>query len=204
MLEPSRRTLVVVAHPALPLSKPDLVMVQAAQRVDDVDVRDLYTLYQAHPIDVPAERAIAAAADDIVVHFPVLHHHAPPLLQQWLQRVFDPVWYSVSGADVLFAGTRFGLTTVVEEGSSSSSVRRLQQWRVAEQSRFLKHWSHRLGMRWRVPVVLSAPAHPGPRDLERLQRTYSRFLLEPGEAAETLTVRRRTHPVAHQSIDTAT
>jgi putative NADPH-quinone reductase len=196
--------LVIVAHPALPLSKPDLAMVQTADVANDVVVRDLYSLYQAHPIDVPAERAFAAAADDIVVHFPVLHHHAPPLLQQWLQRVFDPVWFSASGAEVLFAGTGFGLSTVVEEGSSSSSVRRLQQWRVEEQSRFLRHWSHRLGMRWRAPVVLSIPAHPSERELVKLQEAYRRVLLEPGEAADALTVRRRRRPAGQHSIDAAT
>lgn len=172
----SRRTLVLVAHPALPLSKPDRALVDAARATEDVTVRDLYDRYQSHPIDVPAERALAAAADDIVVHFPVLHHHEPPLLQQWLREVFAPTWYAASGANVLFSGTGLRLTTVVEDGGSSSAVRRMQRWRVEEQGLFLKQWSHRLGMLWRAPVVLPVPPHADPVELEALQQTYRRVL----------------------------
>lgn len=176
MSEPSRRTLVLVAHPALPLSKPDRALVDVAETMEDVTVRDLYSRYQSHPINVPAERALAAAADDIVVHFPVLHHHEPPLLQQWMQRVFDPTWFTASGADVLYSGTGLRVTTLVEDSGSSPAVRRLQRWRVEEQSLFLKQWAHRLGMLWRAPVVLPVPPHAGDVELETLQQTYRHIL----------------------------
>jgi len=183
MSEPSRRTLVLVAHPALPLSKPDRALVDVAETMDDVTVRDLYSRYQSHPINVPAERALAAAADDIVVHFPVLHHHEPPLLQQWMQRVFDPAWYMASGADVLYSGTGLRVTTVVEDSGSSPAVRRLQRWRVEEQSLFLKQWAHRLGMLWRAPAVLPVPPHAGSVELESLQQTYRHVLTAADDAA---------------------
>lgn len=206
MSEPSRRTLVLVAHPALPLSKPDRALVDAAETMDDVTVRDLYDRYQSHAIDVPAERALAAAADDIIVHFPVLHHHEPPLLQQWLRRVFDPAWYTASGANVLFSGTGLRLTTVVEDSGSSPAVRRLQRWRVEEQSLFLKQWSHRLGMLWRAPVVLPVRPHAGSVELETLQETYRRVLTAGDDVADTSSRRRgrRLRPVERQMFDATT
>lgn len=193
MTQPRRRTLLLVAHPALPLSKPDRVVVEAAEALPDVTVRDLYRRYQSHAVDVLAERALAAAADDIVVHFPVLHHREPALLQRWLERVFDPAWYEASGADVVFSGTRMRVTTLVEDGGQSPAVRRLQRWRVEEQILFLKRWAHRLGMRWQDPVVVPVPASPDAAALTALQDTF-RCVLTTGAAVDGPSAGRRWMP----------
>lgn len=60
-------------------------------------MRNLYALYPDFKIDVAAEQAALAAADRIVLQFPIFWYQVPALLKQW----FDDVLAYGTGGDAL-------------------------------------------------------------------------------------------------------
>ncbi|WP_290664260.1 NAD(P)H-dependent oxidoreductase [Aquabacterium sp.] len=92
---------VLAAHPDLRHSRVNRVLMQSAQSLANVTVRDLYALYPDHVIDVPAEQALAAQADLIVWLHPIHWYSMPPLMKLWLDDVLTLGWaYGPGGSDL--------------------------------------------------------------------------------------------------------
>ncbi len=93
--------LVLSAHPDLRHSRVNRRMVEAANGLAHVTVRDLYALYPDHLIDVEAEQALAQAADLIVWQHPTHWYSMPPLMKLWLDEVLTLGWAYGPGGTVL-------------------------------------------------------------------------------------------------------
>ena len=86
------QTLVTVVHPRFRSSRVNAALAAAAERTRDVTVRYLYDLYPDGRIDVAAEQAALAAADRIVLQFPMYWYSSPALLKQWQDDVLTHGW----------------------------------------------------------------------------------------------------------------
>lgn len=89
------RILILLAHPALRVSRVNRELAEAARRLpggQHVEVRDLYALYPDYAIDVPAEQAHAAQADLIVWLHPIQWFGMPALMKLWLDEVLTVGW----------------------------------------------------------------------------------------------------------------
>lgn len=93
--------LVLAAHPDLRHSRVNRALMQSAQSLANVTVRDLYALYPDHVIDVPAEQALAAQADLIVWQHPIHWYSMPPLMKLWLDDVLTLGWAYGQGGSAL-------------------------------------------------------------------------------------------------------
>ena len=84
--------LVLFAHPNLERSRAQRALLGAAQRVEGVQVRDLYERYPDFDVDVQAEQAALSEHDVIVLQHPVYWYSCPALLKQWLDLVWTYGW----------------------------------------------------------------------------------------------------------------
>ncbi|MGN8048075.1 hypothetical protein ACTJKO_00195 [Curtobacterium sp. 22159] len=88
----------------------------------------------------------------IIVHFLVLHHPRPPMLQRRIDAVC---------AMPLTTGPRkmtLRISTLVDSGHHSHTMRRLQQWRIDEQAAVIRRAVRGSGVRWMEPLISSVPS----------------------------------------------
>jgi glutathione-regulated potassium-efflux system ancillary protein KefF len=90
---PAADVLVIVAHPAMALSRVNRKLMKLARQAGPrVVVRDLYRLYPDYLIDVAAEQALLAPARLVVWQHPIQWYHMPPLMKLWLDEVLAFGW----------------------------------------------------------------------------------------------------------------
>ena len=103
------RTEVLVFHPNLAGSRVNAALARAARTAHDVRVRDMYILYPESHVDVATEHEVLAAADRIVLQFPMYWYSSPALLKQYLDDVLTYGWAygsngtALRGKDLLIA-----------------------------------------------------------------------------------------------------
>jgi glutathione-regulated potassium-efflux system ancillary protein KefF len=97
----SSGVLVLAAHPNWRESRVNRRLLAAAQAVPRVQVQDLYGLYADYDIDVPAEQALAAAAQLVVLLHPIQWYSMPALLKLWLDDVLTYGWAYGQGGTAL-------------------------------------------------------------------------------------------------------
>jgi glutathione-regulated potassium-efflux system ancillary protein KefF len=113
--EPPRDILVLVAHPALEMSRVNRRLKKAARQASPrVEVRDLYRLYPDYLIDVPAEQALLAKASLVVWQHPIHWYGPPALMKLWIDDVLSFGWAygpgggSLHGKDLWLVATTGG------------------------------------------------------------------------------------------------
>ena len=113
--DPPRDILVLVAHPALEVSRVNRRLKKAARQASArVEVRDLYRLYPDYLIDVPAEQARLAQASLVVWQHPIHWYGPPPLMKLWIDEVlafgwaYGPGGHALQGKDVWLVATTGG------------------------------------------------------------------------------------------------
>ena len=96
------KTLIILAHPNLNESKVNRALAKAAAEMDDVVVRDLYTLYPDGKIDMAAEQEALLEIDHIIFQFPMYWYSTPALLKEWQDQVLTHGWaYGSKGKALL-------------------------------------------------------------------------------------------------------
>ena len=86
------KTLVLVFHPHLEVSRVNRKLMDAAERTANVTVVDEYAAYPHFDIDVEREHELIEAHDRIVLQFPFYWYSAPALLKQWQDDVLTAGW----------------------------------------------------------------------------------------------------------------
>ncbi len=86
---PSRRILVLFAHPALERSEANRPLAEAAQRLDGVTLVDLYAEYPDFGIDVDREQTRLREHDVIIFMYPLYWYSTPALLKEWQDLVLE-------------------------------------------------------------------------------------------------------------------
>jgi len=175
MLNDEPSTLLVVAHPALPLSHADRAIVDVAIRDPRARVSDLYRQYQSRSFDADGERRLAEAVRSIIVHFPVLHHPLPPMLQRWIDAVCAmPL---TTGPDEM----TFRISTLVDSGHHSHTMRRFQQWRIDEQAAVVRRAVHGAGFHWIEPLISSVPSAATDARMRAIAQAHCATLLQSSQ-----------------------
>lgn len=86
------KILLVTAHPALEKSRNNIRLMQTAQQMDNVRVRDLYELYPRFSINTRKEQDYLEQSDIIVLQHPFYWYSIPALMKQYLDMVFTHGW----------------------------------------------------------------------------------------------------------------
>jgi len=136
MSSPSRRILLLFAHPAPHKSRVNRRLVTEAEHVDGVTVRHLYEIYPDFLIDVREEQRLLENHEVIVFQHPMYWYSAPSLVKEWMDLVLEHGWaYGTGGCG---------------EGRNHHTVREFLL--PFEQSARL------CGMDWREPFVVHGTA----------------------------------------------
>lgn len=90
--EPSRRVLVLFAHPALERSRVNQVLIHDLDRLQGITFHDLYEAYPDFDVDVEREQALLVEHDVIVLHHPFFWYSTPALVKQWEDLVLEHGW----------------------------------------------------------------------------------------------------------------
>lgn len=84
------QVVVISGHPDLASSHTNTVILEELQnKVDNIEIRRLDTLYPDYQIDVEAEQAALLKADVIVLQFPFYWYSVPALMKKWLDDVLS-------------------------------------------------------------------------------------------------------------------
>ena len=83
---------VVYAHPYGRHSRINQYLLNAVQHMPGTELRDLYQLYADFYIDHLFEQRLLQSSELIVLQYPMQWHFPPPLLLQYLEKVFSYGW----------------------------------------------------------------------------------------------------------------
>ena len=86
---PSRRLLILFAHPALHKSRVNQLLLSFVQSLPGVTINDLYESYPNFHIDVAREQALLLEHDVIIFQHPFYWYSSPAILKQWEDLVLE-------------------------------------------------------------------------------------------------------------------
>ena len=84
-----RKILIVFAHPLVSKSRVNSKLIQAANNMSGVTVRDLYEEYPDFFIDVKKEQDLLLSHDIIIWQHPFYWYSAPAILKEWFDLVLE-------------------------------------------------------------------------------------------------------------------
>ncbi|WP_424942394.1 NAD(P)H-dependent oxidoreductase [Aliiroseovarius crassostreae] len=105
------KTLVLVAHPTMEISRVNAAWAAAFAACPDVTVHDLAATYPEMDIDVIAEQKLLLDHDRIIFQFPLYWYSSPAILKQWQDLVLAP-GFAYAGAHRL-EGKEFMVATSI-------------------------------------------------------------------------------------------
>lgn len=153
VIVPSRRVLVLFAHPAPHKSRVNRRLVTEAEQTHGVTVRHLYEIYPDFLIDVREEQGLLEEHEVVVFQHPLYWYSAPSLVKEWMDLVLEHGWAYGTGGTALH-GKIFtqavscggGSEVYCREGKNRHTVRDFLL--PFEQSALL------CGMEWRPPFIV--------------------------------------------------
>lgn len=168
-------TTVLVFHPHFDRSRVNRALTDAAEGVPGVQVRRMYELYPDLRIDVAAEQAVLAAADRIVLQFPMYWYSCPPLLKQWEDDVLTHGWAYGSTGTALRGKE---LLLAVSPGAPADKYRRDgdYRYRVTDLLRPFQATSNLIGTRFVTPFVTAGAMSIGDAELAARAEDYAAYL----------------------------
>jgi glutathione-regulated potassium-efflux system ancillary protein KefG len=86
---PSRRLLILFAHPALHKSRVNQLLLSSIESLSGVTINDLYESYPNFHVNVAREQALLLEHDVIVFQHPFYWYSSPAILKQWQDLVLE-------------------------------------------------------------------------------------------------------------------
>jgi glutathione-regulated potassium-efflux system ancillary protein KefG len=86
---PSRRLLILFAHPALHKSRVNQLLLSSVESLSGVTINDLYESYPNFHVNVAREQALLLEHDVIVFQHPFYWYSSPAILKQWQDLVLE-------------------------------------------------------------------------------------------------------------------
>jgi glutathione-regulated potassium-efflux system ancillary protein KefF len=147
------KTLVIVSHPYFDRSHAIKALQQAAEKLPDVTVRNLETLYgdATSAFDMAAEQKAAEAADRIVFLFPIHWFNLTPMLKAYLNEVWTFGWAFGTGGTAL-RGKALQAIVTAGAGEQTYSAEGLIRSTMEEVLTPLKASALYVGMTWLPPL----------------------------------------------------
>lgn len=165
------KALILYAHPAAELSRTNRALLDAAARLPEVQIHDLYQRYPDFHIDVEHEQQLLQSADLVVMQHPIHWYGMPALQKQWLDSVLTRGWAFGPGGQALH-GKRFWL--VVSTGGEEAAYRS-EGHHGHPFADFLPPYQQSVtlcGMQWQEPLILHGAHHIPPEQFQRHLQHY--------------------------------
>ena len=190
------RTTIFLSHPHLDQSTVNLRLAQAAEGLEGVQIRDMYSIYPDFEIDVDFEQNLLEETDRIILQFPMYWYSCPPLLKKWEDDVLTYGWAYGSTGDALHGKELLIATSV---GAPASHYTRVDGGRrsvmdlimrrprtrdttvagytVHDLLRPFQTMSDLVGTHYLQPFVTPGAATIVPADLEARAKAYARYVV---------------------------
>jgi len=166
---------IVYAHPYPRRSIAGKALVEAASKLEGVDVRPIYTLYPDFDIDVGAERAALERAKLVVFLHPIYWYSVPGMLKHYFDVVLTKGWaYGEGGGALSDKECLWAVTTGGDDDAYSAKGRHHHPFEhfkapVEETMRYC-------GLRWLDPFVVHGSHECGPAALADAAVRFHRHL----------------------------
>jgi len=98
---PEKKILILFFHPRYENSRSNKRLMDVAQSLSGITIRDMYEIYADYNIDVKAEQALLLEYDIIIWQHPFYWYSCPPLMKQWIDLVLEYGWAYGKGGDKL-------------------------------------------------------------------------------------------------------
>lgn len=188
-------TTVFIFHPDLSQSRVNLRLAQAIEGFEDVEIRDMYSLYPDFKIDVDAEQNVLEETHRAILQFPVQWYSCPPLLKKWEDDVLTYGWAygangdALQGKELLLAVSTGAVATHYRRLDSRRSVadlflrRRRERddascgYTVTDILRPFQATSNLIGMTYLEPFVTPGALTMHTPDLEARAKAYARYVV---------------------------
>jgi glutathione-regulated potassium-efflux system ancillary protein KefG len=89
MITPSRRLLILFAHPAVHKSHVNHLLLSYVQSLPGITVNDLYESYPTFHVNVAREQALLLEHDVIIFQHPFYWYSSPAIMKQWEDLVLE-------------------------------------------------------------------------------------------------------------------
>jgi len=168
---PMPKALILYAHPAAELSRTNRLMLEAAARLPDVLIHDLYEHYPDFHVDVANEQQLLSDADLVVLQHPIHWYGMPALQQLWLEQVLARGWAFGHDGNALH-GKRLWLvaSTGGEAAAYSGSGRHGHPF--ADFLPPYQQTARLCGMQWLDPLILHGAHHVPPVEFQQHVERY--------------------------------
>jgi glutathione-regulated potassium-efflux system ancillary protein KefF len=159
-------TVVIYAHPFPQRSRVNRPLAAALAALPHVQVRDLYRAYTDYNIDVVAEQRALAAADTVVLQFPLRWYSVPALMKLWLDEVLERGWAYGPGGTAL-RGKSLLVAASTGGRAESYSPEGAHQHEADVFLLPLAQTARLCGMNWLAPAIVHNAHHLEPDELAR-------------------------------------
>lgn len=159
-------TVVIYAHPFPHRSHVNRPLAAALAALPQVQVRDLYRDYTDYNIDVVAEQRALAAADTVVLQFPLRWYSVPPLMKLWFDEVLERGWAYGPGGTAL-RGKSLLVAASTGGRAESYSPTGAHQHELDAFLLPLAQTARLCGMTWLPPAIAHNAHHLEPDELSR-------------------------------------
>lgn len=166
-------TLVLIAHPTVDDSPTQSFLKASGQHLAHVHYRLLDQLYPTGTIDVAAERAALAQADQVIFQFPLYWYSAPASLKQWLDQVLQT---RLEENIPNLAPKTLGLVVSLGTPEKAFVAGGTEGFTLSEILRPYQALAQKLKMTYRVPLVISQFNYLTEAQKMALLITYQQYL----------------------------
>jgi glutathione-regulated potassium-efflux system ancillary protein KefG len=169
------RVLVLFAHPALQKSRVNLVLAEAAQRVEGITFHDLYECYPDLHLDVEREQKLLTTHDIIIFQHPLYWYSTPAILKEWQDLVLE--WgFAYGDGGTALRGKR--LLTAITAGGPEDAYRRegFNHFTIRELLVPIEQTVRLCGMEYLPPLVLHAALSMPRADIAAAAERYAAVL----------------------------
>lgn len=140
------KTVIISGHPRLNTeSLNNKIIVDKVRELENVEVRDLKSLYPDFRIDVEAEQAVLLKADNVVFQFPFYWYTVPGILKEWIDEVFTYGFAYGSTGDKL-KGKRLIISMTIGGPEESYSADGYNTYTIDELTKQFKQIANLTGM----------------------------------------------------------
>ncbi|MCL3780683.1 flavodoxin family protein [Prolixibacteraceae bacterium JC049] len=146
------KTLVILAHPNLEESVANKrIAKELKKRNNDVEIRDIFSLYPDYKIDVEAEQQALLEADTVIFQYPFWWYNMPAILKVWFDEVFIFNFAFGPEGDKL-KGKNFLLSFTIGGPADSYTPLGYNHFSVAEFTRPMEQTAYLAQMNYLAPI----------------------------------------------------
>lgn len=96
-----KKILILYFHPRFENSRSMKALVNIAETLSNITLRDMYEIYPDYNVDIKEEQRILLEHDIIIWQHPFYWYSCPPLMKQWIDLVLEHGWAYGRGGDKL-------------------------------------------------------------------------------------------------------